>query len=60
MKRAEDLVEIPRVANFDFVRPHFSFRRDASNIVAGSLDETGIPSLMEKLKPIDQKLLVLA
>ena len=60
MERAEDLVEVPGVANFNLVGPHFSFGRDAPNVVAGSLDKTGIPALMEKLETIDQELFVLA
>jgi hypothetical protein len=54
MKRAEDFVEIPGIADFKFVRSSLCFRRDASNIVASTLNKFGISSLMEKLEAIDQ------
>ena len=55
----ENLVEVPGVANFDLMRPHFGFRRDASNILASALNNFGVPALMEQLEAIDQELLVL-
>jgi hypothetical protein len=44
---AEDLVEVPRVANVEFVGAHFGLRRDVSNIVASALNKLGILALME-------------
>jgi hypothetical protein len=60
VQSAEDLVEVPRVANFELMRPHLRFRGNVSNVRADGLDEIGILRLMQKLEPIDQKLLVLA
>ena len=59
VKRTENLVEIPRVANLDMVGPHFGFWRDASNIFAGTQDKIGVSALMEQLDSIDQQLFVL-
>ena len=60
MQRAEDLIDVPRVPNFELMGPHFCLRGNVSNVIADNLDELGIFFLMEKLQAIDQKLLVLA